>query len=202
MKAYLTGLVLALSARFAIADDAKPKPPAPLVITVIDAKLNDIGTATLSDAKTGVVIALDLHGLPPGDHAIHIHETAKCQVVPGGPSFTTAGKHFNPENKQHGLENKDGPHAGDMKNFTVDAKGNARLSVTDANVIMVDGPHSVFTNGGTALVVHDKADDMKSDPAGNAGDRIACGEIKHELKITPKKVPVKDIVQPVKIEKQ
>jgi Cu-Zn family superoxide dismutase len=95
-----------------------------------------------------------------------------------GPKFTSAGGHFNPDMKKHGLENPEGPHAGDMKNFTVKADGTAKTEVDDDRVTLSEGPHSLFTGGGTALVIHAKADDMKSDPAGNAGDRIACGVIK------------------------
>jgi Cu-Zn family superoxide dismutase len=120
-----------------------------------------------------VSIALDLKGLPAGVHAIHVHQTAKCEA----PGFTTAGGHFNPEAKKHGLENPEGHHAGDMQNFTVAADGTAKAKVTDDGVTLTDGPHSLFTGGGTALVIHAAADDMKSDPAGNAGARIACGVI-------------------------
>src|SRR3954451_24351512 len=98
---------------------AKKMPPAPrTTVKLADAKGKPIGTAVLTpDPKDGVAIALDLHDLPPGEHAIHVHETAKCDA----PDFKSAGGHFNPEHKHHGLENKEGPHAGDMPNFTVDA---------------------------------------------------------------------------------
>ena len=139
-----------------------------------DGKGTSVGTAMISPAAGGgVSIALDLHGLPPGEHALHFHAAAKCD----GPDFTSATGHFNPASKQHGLQNPAGPHAGDMNNFTVDAKGNAKTTIVNKNVTMGSEANSIYANGGTALMIHAAADDMKSDPAGNAGDRIACGTI-------------------------
>src|ERR1051325_5876811 len=139
-----------------------------------DAKGNSVGMAMITPAKGGgVSIALDVHGLPPGEHALHFHAAAKCE----GPDFTSATGHFNPTNKKHGMQNPDGAHAGDMNNFTVDAKGNAKTTITNKNVTMGSEANSIFANGGTALMIHGAADDMKPDPAGNAGPRIGCGPI-------------------------
>lgn len=141
-------------------------------VTLQDAKGQPVGTATLSAAGTGISIALDVRNLPPGEHALHLHQVAKCE-----PPFTSAGPHFNPEMKKHGLQNPEGPHAGDMNNFTVAKDGTAKTTVTDPRVTLGAGANSVFANGGTALVIHAAADDMKTDPSGNAGDRIACGVV-------------------------
>jgi len=140
-----------------------------------DATGQSVGTATLSEGKpgSGVTIKLDVKNLTAGEHALHFHQTAKCEA----PGFTTAGGHFNPTSAHHGINNPETPHphAGDMANFTVGAKGTAKVTIKNANVTMGDGANSVFANGGTALMIHAKADDLKSDPSGNAGDRVACG---------------------------
>lgn len=137
-----------------------------------NAQGQSVGSAVIT-ARTGggVQIALDVKGLPPGDHALHFHMTAKCE----GPDFMSAGGHFNPASKKHGMQNPEGPHAGDMNNFTVAADGTAKTTVSNASVSLGSESNSLFTNGGTALMIHAAADDMKSDPAGNAGARIACG---------------------------
>ena len=142
-------------------------------IDIKDAKGASIGMAMISAKDGGIAIDLDVKGLTPGEHAIHIHSVAKCE----GPGFTTAGPHFNPATKKHGLQSPDGPHAGDMMNFTVAANGTAKVTVANKAVTMADGANSIYANGGTALMIHATADDMKTDPGGAAGDRIACGVI-------------------------
>ncbi len=135
------------------------------------------GFATIkADKKGGVAVKVQLQNTPPGPHGIHLHQNAVCT----GPDFKSAGGHFNPTNKQHGFENPTGHHAGDVNlNIEVgeDHKGSASFVLKDVTW-KPDQPNSIFANGGTSLVVHEKADDMKTDPSGNSGNRIACAVIK------------------------
>ena len=136
----------------------------------------DAGTATFKQTAKGVQLKLSLQNLPPGEHGVHVHQNAVCE----GPDFKTAGGHFNPTGKQHGYDNPQGHHAGDLpKNVTIgdDHKGSASFLLPDLTLDPA-APNSLFLNGGTSLMVHEKADDMKTDPSGASGNRIACGVIK------------------------
>ena len=138
-----------------------------------DAEGKTVGTASLRDTRDGVLITLNVKGLPQGLHAVHIHAVGKCE----GPVFTTAGGHFNPLNKKHGLKNADGPHAGDLPDMYVNKDGIGRYESLMESFTLGPGETSILDAGGSALVIHASPDDNISDPSGNSGDRIACGVI-------------------------
>jgi Cu-Zn family superoxide dismutase len=138
-----------------------------------DANDRVVGQATLTEVIGGVRIVLEGRGLPPGERAVHLHAVGKCEP----PSFMSAGDHFNPQNKQHGILNSAGPHAGDLPNMTIEPDGMGRLETFTDRVTLGAGPNTVFDDDGTALVVHAAPDDFKTDPTGNSGSRIACGRV-------------------------
>jgi superoxide dismutase, Cu-Zn family len=132
-----------------------------------------IGMATFREVSGGVVIDVDVKGLTPGLHAVHVHTIGKCE----GPAFTSAGGHFNAAQKKHGLRSAEGPHAGDMPNMYIAKDGTGRFEVLADNITLKAGDRSVFDADGSALVIHAGADDDMTDPTGNSGDRAACGVI-------------------------
>ena len=156
-----------------VAIHAAQNPATTAKADLADPQGKKVGTAELTQTHDGVKIALSALGLAPGQHAFHIHALGKCE----GPDFKSAGAHFNPYNKKHGLKNPDGPHAGDMENIEVGADGTGKAEIVNSQVALGEGPNSLFHDGGTALVIHASPDDNVTDPAGNAGARIACGVI-------------------------
>lgn len=160
--------------------------------TFKDAQGKSVGAATLTQTAHGVLLAAELSGLPPGEHGMHIHAVGKCEP----PGFTTAGGHFNPTGHKHGYNAEAGPHLGDLPNLIVAGDGKAAVNVYLADLSLGEArvaagtsvpekpgaaaaaaPRNLFEQGGAALVIHAKADDYATDPAGNSGDRIACGVI-------------------------
>jgi Cu-Zn family superoxide dismutase len=132
-----------------------------------------VGTAALTQVGNAVRVVLEAQGLPPGAKGVHIHAVGKCDP----PDFNTAGSHFNPQGRQHGALNPQGPHAGDLPNITIAPDGKGRLESTTQTVTLLTGPTSVFDADGSAIVVHAAPDDFRTDPTGNSGARVACGVI-------------------------
>jgi Cu-Zn family superoxide dismutase len=132
-----------------------------------------VGLATLRERSDGVLVRIEASGLKPGLHAVHVHAVGKCE----GPSFSSAGGHFNPLGRKHGHKNVEGPHAGDVPNMLVAKDGSARFEVLTDGFTLRPGPLSLFDADGSALVIHVGVDDYVTDPTGNAGDRAACGVI-------------------------
>jgi Cu-Zn family superoxide dismutase len=154
---------------------ATPDMPNSVVVDMKNTKGDSVGTAWITQKSAkGITIQLDLHGLPAGTHAIHIHNKASCI----GPDFKSAGDHFSPKGREHGLDNKKGPHAGDLPNIEIAADGTLKTTIESNHVNLGASMKSLQKGAGTALVIHADADDNHSQPSGNAGARIACGEIK------------------------
>src|SRR5260370_2803893 len=132
----------------------------------------DAGTATFQQEKAKLTVKLNLKNLPVGEHGVHIHAKALCDP----PDFKTAGAHFNPENKQHGFQNPMGHHAGDLPQNVVIGEGHTGQATFKIDYLSLDpaSPISIIANGGTSIVIHDKPDDVKTDPSGNSGNHTTC----------------------------
>lgn len=142
---------------------------APVTVAMRDAQGLDLGTVTLTESGQGIAVSGTLRGLPPGEHGIHIHTTGRCE-----PPFESAGGHWNPTNMQHGSQNPQGPHFGDMPNLTVGPDSTATVQATTAGGTL-RGQNALLDADGAAVLVHATADDYRTDPSGNSGARIACG---------------------------
>jgi superoxide dismutase, Cu-Zn family len=152
--------------------------------TIADSTGRTVATVSLWQEASGLVhvdvetvCATGGCTLSPGDHGIHFHSVGSC-VAASSPVFSSAGGHYNPLGKQHGLSNPAGPHAGDAPNFTVGVDGKGKGSFTTDRITLTAGPTSLFDADGSSIVIHAGADDQTSQPAGNSGGRIACGVVK------------------------
>jgi Cu-Zn family superoxide dismutase len=163
-------LGLALAGALILAAPALAADQASAVLKDADGK--EIGKASLLTTPGGTLMTLELTAAPPGVHGFHIHTTGKCEP----PKFESAGGHFNPDESQHGFLNAEGPHAGDMPNIHVPESGKLTVEVLNT-LVTVGGENALLDEDGAAMVLHADPDDYKSDPAGHAGGRIACGVI-------------------------
>ena len=149
--------------------------PAPVTrarVELRNASGTSLGQVTLDKATGGVLMTATLSGLPPGTHGFHFHAIGQCT-----PTFEAAGEHFNPTKKQHGLRNPAGPHAGDLPNLNVPESGTVRIEMVASGVALGSGKNNLLDGDGSALVIHNFADDNVTDPAGNSGTRVACGVV-------------------------
>ena len=174
MRSFIAAILLAWSLAFVACGEGPPRGATATSATASmrDANGKELGTVKLADTEDGIDVAGRPSGLPPGDHAIHLHAVGRCDP----PKFESAGDHWNPTNRQHGTQNEQGPHLGDLPNFTVGQDGSATIQATTPSGTL-RGANALLDADGAAVVVHAKADDYKSQPSGDSGDRIACGVV-------------------------
>lgn len=170
----VVGVTTGLAATGLHAQDSRPVKT--IKVNLANSAGQPMGTAVLKQKKDGVQVKVALINTPFGEHGVHIHQNAVCE----GPDFKSAGGHFNPDGKQHGFQNPMGHHLGDTPgNLSVGEDHNGSASWTLTGVTLQPGtPNSLLSNGGTSIIVHEKGDDMKTDPSGASGNRIGCGVIK------------------------
>jgi Cu-Zn family superoxide dismutase len=139
----------------------------------MDTQGRAIGEARLQQTPHGVLLKLDLKNATPGIHGLHVHEVGRCDA----PSFESAGGHFDAAGHQHGFLNSRGYHAGDLPNMEVPASTQHSVEHLVANATLEPGPRTLLDANGSSIVIHTGKDDYMTDPAGNSGDRLACGRI-------------------------
>lgn len=149
-----------------------------LDVKMVNDKGDSIGKVTLQEMSKGVKLKFDLKGLPPGEHAVHIHDKGKCIT----PDFKAAGKHLNPDKKKHGLLHPEGAHPGDLPNLIVKDDETVKAELMAPSVTLKEGKASLLTKDGTSIVIHEGKDDGMTQPEGDSGKGIACGQISKDKK--------------------
>lgn len=142
-------------------------------VSLVDSTGARVGVATFSDSGGTGRLSVSVNGLKPGRHGIHVHETGTCTP----PGFESAGGHYNPDGKQHGLDNPAGPHVGDLPNLVVEEDGSVDTTLTASAGALAQGASSMLGEQPRALVIHAGPDDQKTDPSGSSGARVVCGVI-------------------------
>jgi len=178
----LAGIVAIAGVSITTAGAQSPKPvgtaganevPTMASAALADASGRGVGEARFQETPHGVLLTLELRNATPGVHGLHIHQVGRCDA----PMFESAGAHFNPDRRAHGFLNPEGPHAGDLPNLFVPASTELSVDYLIPNVTLENGPRSLIDADGSALMMHEGKDDYRTDPAGDAGDRLACGVI-------------------------
>jgi Cu-Zn family superoxide dismutase len=130
-----------------------------------------VAQATATQSGDGVEIRLEASGLPAGVYGAHLHAVGRCEA----PDFASAGPHWNPGGQMHGRNNPQGMHLGDLPNLMIGADGRGTLEISVAGASLSGRGPALRDQDGTAIVIHERPDDYRTDPSGNSGARIACG---------------------------
>jgi Cu-Zn family superoxide dismutase len=175
LKAGASALLAAVLAAACTDNDTDIRSTA--TVALVDTTGKNVGTATLAENNAGIVtVTVEVTGLPAGEHGIHFHEVGIADPN-AKPPFSTAGEHYNPGGEEHGLENPNGTHAGDLPNLLINSQGTGTLQTTTNRISISDGPRTLLDANGSTLIIHVARDDQRTNPAGNSGGRIAGGVV-------------------------
>ena len=152
--------------------------PKEIDVKLYNASGDQVGTAKMTQQTSGVKIAIKAEGFEPGAHGLHIHEIGECKA----PRFESAGNHFNPDDKKHGLLNPKGAENGDLPNVVADGSGKIKAEINAPHITLEEGKTTIHRKDGASIIITENADDGMTQPTGKSGDRIACGPISKDKK--------------------